>query len=134
MRIAFPTYLRSSLTRTVLSLYCSPPATAHLVSPFAKCYSVSRSMAARPANSEFVRDDLEELLRRRFFLSRAFDIYGGVAGLYDLGVRSSLTKLTCSLLDVRSKRISSTIGVVISFWRRICLRLIVPCLLLKKFL
>jgi hypothetical protein len=43
-------------------------------------------MAVRPANTEFVRDNLEELLRRRFFLSRAFDIYGGVAGLYDLGV------------------------------------------------
>jgi glycyl-tRNA synthetase (class II) len=44
-------------------------------------------MAARPSqDTEFVREDLEELLRRRFFISRSFDIYGGVAGLYDLGV------------------------------------------------
>ena len=46
----------------------------------------SRAMASRPSTAEFVREDLEDLLKRRFFLSRAFDIYGGVAGLYDLGV------------------------------------------------
>ena len=41
----------------------------------------------RPADAEFNREDLDDLLKRRFFVSRAFDIYGGVAGLYDLGVR-----------------------------------------------
>jgi glycyl-tRNA synthetase (class II) len=46
-------------------------------------------MATRSADTEFVREDLEDLLKRRFFLSRAFDIYGGVAGLYDLGVPSN---------------------------------------------
>ena len=43
-------------------------------------------MAVRPTNLAFVREDLEDLLKRRFFISRSFDIYGGVAGLYDLGV------------------------------------------------
>ena len=43
--------------------------------------------AARPINAEFVREDLEDLLKRRFFIARSFDIYGGVAGLYDLGVK-----------------------------------------------
>jgi glycyl-tRNA synthetase len=43
-------------------------------------------MAARATDIEFSRQDLEDLLKRRFFLARAFDIYGGVAGLYDLGV------------------------------------------------
>jgi glycyl-tRNA synthetase (class II) len=62
-------------------------------------------MAARPANAEFVRDNLEELLRRRFFLSRAFDIYGGVAGLYDLGVYSQFSVLIRSLLDAHCKQI-----------------------------
>jgi glycyl-tRNA synthetase (class II) len=45
-------------------------------------------MTARPENVGFVRDDLEDLLKRRFFVNRAFDIYGGVAGLYDLGVQT----------------------------------------------
>jgi glycyl-tRNA synthetase (class II) len=62
-------------------------------------------MAARPANAEFVRDNLEELLRRRFFLSRAFDIYGGVAGLYDLGVHLSFSVLIRSLLAAHCKQI-----------------------------
>jgi hypothetical protein len=39
-------------------------------------------------DTEFNREELEDLLKRRFFISRAFDIYGGVAGLYDLGVTS----------------------------------------------
>jgi hypothetical protein len=91
MRIALSKSLHGSLIHTVPRLYCSPPTIARLLSRFINSYSVSRSMAARPANLEFVRDDLEELLRRRFFISRSFDIYGGVAGLYDLGVQSSLT-------------------------------------------
>jgi len=45
-----------------------------------------RIMTTRPANTDFSRDDLEDLLKRRFFVNRSFDIYGGVAGLYDLGV------------------------------------------------
>jgi hypothetical protein len=48
-----------------------------------------RVMAARAKEAQFVREDLEDLLKRRFFLSRGFDIYGGVAGLYDLGVHLS---------------------------------------------
>ena len=31
------------------------------------------------------RPFLEDLLKRRFFIQQSFDIYGGVAGLYDLG-------------------------------------------------
>jgi glycyl-tRNA synthetase (class II) len=38
------------------------------------------------AKKEFSREELDELLKRRFFISRSFDIYGGIAGLYDLGV------------------------------------------------
>jgi hypothetical protein len=45
---------------------------------------------ARPTEFKLVREDLEELLKRRFFISRAFDLYGGVAGLYDLGVYALL--------------------------------------------
>jgi hypothetical protein len=48
--------------------------------------SAPYTMAARPTDVPFVREDLDDLLKRRFFISRGFDIYGGVAGLYDLGV------------------------------------------------
>lgn len=34
---------------------------------------------------DFDRVQTETLLRRRFFISPAFEIYGGVAGLYDYG-------------------------------------------------
>ncbi|CUM66680.1 uncharacterized protein PRCAT00004356001 [Priceomyces carsonii] len=33
----------------------------------------------------FSRDALEQVLKRRFFFAPAFDIYGGVSGLYDYG-------------------------------------------------
>ena len=59
------------------------------LSPPIRHNSSLRRMGTRSADTEFVREDLEDLLKRRFFLSRAFDIYGGVAGLYDLGVPSN---------------------------------------------
>eukprot|EP01104_Vermistella_antarctica_P020424 TRINITY_DN8727_c0_g1_i1.p1 TRINITY_DN8727_c0_g1~~TRINITY_DN8727_c0_g1_i1.p1 ORF type:complete len:682 (+),score=191.16 TRINITY_DN8727_c0_g1_i1:168-2048(+) len=45
---------------------------------------------------EINRPDLEDLLKRRFFFTPSFSIYGGVAGLYDYGppgcaVKSNLT-------------------------------------------
>lgn len=36
-------------------------------------------------NSEFSREVLEGLLKRRFFFAPSFEIYGGVSGLYDYG-------------------------------------------------
>ncbi|CAN6644102.1 glycine--tRNA ligase 1, mitochondrial [Trichomonascus vanleenenianus] len=36
-------------------------------------------------NQEFSREQLEGLLKRRFFYAPSFDIYGGVSGLYDYG-------------------------------------------------
>ena len=64
-------------------------------------------MSSRPSNVEFVREDLEDLLKRRFFLSRSFDIYGGVAGLYDLGVIFVLVyDADSSHQDAHSKQIS----------------------------
>ena len=55
-------------------------------SPLIRHNSSLTTMGTRSTDTEFVREDLEDLLKRRFFLARAFDIYGGVAGLYDLGV------------------------------------------------
>jgi len=73
-------------------------------------------MAAKATDFEFNRQDLEDLLKRRFFLSRAFDIYGGVAGLYDLGVSPLfIFELIYSPLDAHCKLTSLTHGVVISF-------------------
>ena len=37
-------------------------------------------------------DALDDLLRRRLFFTPAFEIYGGVKGLYDLGPVSGATK------------------------------------------
>jgi len=44
---------------------------------------------------EFSREELDELLKRRFFISRSFDIYGGIAGLYDLGACPPSIAKTC---------------------------------------
>ena len=41
--------------------------------------------SVRPANQEFSREAIEAVLKRRFFYGPAFDIYGGVSGLYDYG-------------------------------------------------
>jgi len=42
-------------------------------------------MSAKPAQVEFSRENLENVLKRRFFFAPAFEIYGGVSGLYDYG-------------------------------------------------
>ncbi|EDK43575.1 Glycine--tRNA ligase 1, mitochondrial [Lodderomyces elongisporus] len=39
----------------------------------------------RDTNIPFSRDSLEQLLKRRFFYAPSFEIYGGVAGLFDFG-------------------------------------------------
>jgi hypothetical protein len=33
------------------------------------------------------RDKIDELVKRRFFVKPSFEIYGGVAGIYDYGPR-----------------------------------------------
>ncbi|KAK6463323.1 cyl-tRNA synthase [Scheffersomyces coipomensis] len=38
-----------------------------------------------PPNATFSRESLEQVLKRRFFFAPAFEIYGGVSGLYDYG-------------------------------------------------
>ena len=38
----------------------------------------------------FERAQLEGLMTKRFFYTQAFEIYGGVAGLYDYGPSLSL--------------------------------------------
>src|SRR5579862_3576650 len=80
-------FMRIALSRSLSSL-CSPKAfrfpssafSSTLSSHLFRCREYSR-MAAKPTDFEFNRQDLEDLLKRRFFLSRSFDIYGGVAGL-----------------------------------------------------
>ena len=67
----------------------------HRFIPLIRHNSSFTTMGTRSAETEFVREDLEDLLKRRFFLSRSFDIYGGVAGLYDLGVPSNYS---CNLI------------------------------------
>lgn len=40
---------------------------------------------AKETNVPFSRESLEQLLKRRFFYAPSFEIYGGVAGLFDFG-------------------------------------------------
>lgn len=51
---------------------------------FATKKKVPRKMSTAP-NTEFSREALESVLKRRFFFAPAFEIYGGVSGLYDYG-------------------------------------------------
>lgn len=41
---------------------------------------------------KYHRKECDELLRRKFFYTQAFEIYGGVAGLYDFGPLGSAVK------------------------------------------
>lgn len=41
---------------------------------------------------KYQRKDVEDLLKRKFFVVQAFEIYGGVAGLYDFGPLGSALK------------------------------------------
>lgn len=50
---------------------------------------------------EFDKSDLDAVLTRRFFYAPAFEIYGGVAGLYDYGPTGS--SLQANILDVWRK-------------------------------
>jgi glycyl-tRNA synthetase len=45
-----------------------------------------------------MRKDMEDLLIRKFFLTQAFEIYGGVAGLYDFGPLGSSLKTNVEAL------------------------------------
>lgn len=47
--------------------------------------SLLQQAAQKKKDSPFNRPAVEDVLARRFFVRPSFDIYGGVAGLYDLG-------------------------------------------------
>lgn len=50
---------------------------------------------------EFDKGNLDAMLTRRFFFAPAFEIYGGVAGLYDYGPTGS--SLQANILDAWRK-------------------------------
>lgn len=41
---------------------------------------------------KYKRKEVEDLLRRKFFICPAFEIYGGVAGFFDFGPLGSAVK------------------------------------------
>ena len=41
---------------------------------------------------KYKRKECEDLLKRKFFFAPAFEIYGGVAGLYDYGPLGSMLR------------------------------------------
>lgn len=66
--------------------------------------ALTRAMAAAPVHKtahEFDKGNLDAMLTRRFFFAPAFEIYGGVAGLYDYGPTGSA--LQANVLDVWRK-------------------------------
>ncbi|KAK0416528.1 hypothetical protein QR680_012543 [Steinernema hermaphroditum] len=44
-----------------------------------------KELELAPVDEGFQRERLEDLLKRRFFYTQSFEIYGGVTGLYDFG-------------------------------------------------
>ncbi|GAA5882585.1 hypothetical protein JCM16303_002058 [Sporobolomyces ruberrimus] len=84
-----------------------PPALARH-QPFSTSLSLSRSKMAQPQDTTvnktahaFERGSLESLLIRRFFYAPAFEIYGGVKGLYDYGPPGS--SLQANIIDLWRK-------------------------------
>jgi len=59
------------------------------------------SVVVNKSAHEFSKGDLDSLLSRRFFYAPAFEIYGGVAGLYDYGPPGS--SLQANILDAWRK-------------------------------
>ncbi len=43
------------------------------------------SLQTKAAKSAFSRKSFDEMMIRRFFFAPAFEIYGGIAGLFDYG-------------------------------------------------
>lgn len=41
---------------------------------------------------KYMRKEVEDLIKRKFFFTQAFEIYGGVAGMYDYGPLGSALK------------------------------------------
>ncbi|ORX39219.1 hypothetical protein BD324DRAFT_618870 [Kockovaella imperatae] len=85
-----------------------------LVRPFSRTFSIMSSAAAasnsspndftQPLNKTahaFDKNDFDAILSRRFFFIPSFEIYGGVAGLYDYGPPGSA--LQANILDVWRK-------------------------------
>lgn len=57
-----------------------------------------KSKEVNPDKVEFPRDKLARVLTQRFFYIPSFEIYGGVAGLYDLGPPATAVK--ANLLNI----------------------------------
>lgn len=87
-------YLKQS--QVVANLRCNAPGSEELLTAEALLRECKRSVdAARKTvelekgeindKSDFNRAGTEGLLKRRFFIAPSFEIYGGVAGLYDYG-------------------------------------------------
>ncbi|OJA20691.1 hypothetical protein AZE42_06035 [Rhizopogon vesiculosus] len=57
----------------------------HQFLPQRRCYSHSTMSVVNKSAHPFDKSRLDALLNRRFFYAPAFEIYGGVAGLYDYG-------------------------------------------------
>lgn len=91
----------SSWTRTLSPLF------ATLSKPRAYTVYTQATSAMAPAPvvnrtaHEFDKTNLDAVLTRRFFFAPAFEIYGGVAGLYDYGPTGS--SLQANVLDAWRK-------------------------------
>ncbi|CAI2360982.1 unnamed protein product [Moneuplotes crassus] len=77
--------LRRTLTKTLpfLRLTSLPQ---NLFLPFSTPFCTKPQVPRpEPLDQKYNRREVEDLLKRKFFLAQSFEIYGGVAGLYDFG-------------------------------------------------
>ncbi|KAH3684142.1 hypothetical protein WICPIJ_004872 [Wickerhamomyces pijperi] len=96
-------HLTSTLDSFISKVFVTPPVISSLNSSTFVRLNSSRAtqsnkriltkpvvkMSGKPttpaATAEFSRENLESVLKRRFFYAPAFELYGGVSGLYDYG-------------------------------------------------
>jgi len=53
----------------------------------------AKAPATVDLSKKYHRRECEDLLKRKFFFTQAFEIYGGVAGMYDFGPLGSALKI-----------------------------------------
>ena len=92
-------------------------------------YQIGSKMAKNhsiPSNEVIIdRLKLEDLLKRRFFYDQSFAIYGGVGGINFINNIILLTLKVSMIMarwDVRLKAKWCNSGVLISFWKKACLK------------
>ncbi|OXH30284.1 glycine-tRNA ligase [Cryptococcus neoformans] len=92
--------IRSFATKTIPTRKFSPRKSSKMVAAASVSHPSELTVPNKTAHS-FDKSTLDALLARRFFFAPSFEIYGGVAGLYDYGPTGSA--LQANILDAWRK-------------------------------